>query len=357
MEFLVFSDFHAHNFPYAASRVPVPGCAGVYNSRLRDSLLVLDEIHDYAREHGIERVLFGGDLFHVRSAVKTDVHSLVTERLVDMAEDVELYMVLGNHDMGDRRGFVHSLTGLAYVDGIEVYDQGVTIEYFRDWALIAVPYTDDIEKARSYLRRAAQLAETEEKPCVLLAHLGMQGARVGSDYVLVKDSDIQVSDIDHTKFAACFFGHYHEHQKLFPNGWFIGATHQHVWSDSGGSRGFLHVKMENGKVSFKQIETQAPKFLTIREDSDGNPEPRPQDFVRYVAKPGTKRSAVETKIRSAQLEIIEEIPKDDSSFSLEVDKLDPMAMVDAWVDAKCPEDLRPANLKELGKRYIKRVNI
>ena len=59
-EFLVFSDHHAHNFSYGATRTK--RSRGFYNSRLVSSVEVLGEIKKYAEDHDIDTILFGGDL-------------------------------------------------------------------------------------------------------------------------------------------------------------------------------------------------------------------------------------------------------------------------------------------------------
>lgn len=330
VEFLIFSDFHAHNFKYGAKRVSVPAQMGLYNSRLADSLRVLTEMRMYAHRHGIECVLFGGDLFHRRSAVSTDVFNLVLESLSYFETDgIELHLLVGNHDMADRLGHVHSLEAFDFLPNVFIHDS-VNLVPTLGFDMVTVPYTDDVNEARRRLQRAGELVYDPDNT-ILLAHLGMQGAKVGSDYVLISDGDIVTKDVPNERFAGCFFGHFHEHQQLFSNGWFIGASHQHNWGDSGGKRGFLHVKLEGGKVSFKRLETSAPRFINVRSVEDFK-QVKENDFVRVHI--SEEIPTVPLELPSENVEIVETPVTEE--FEFELDNLSLMDTLEAWVDAKDP---------------------
>lgn len=365
-EFLIFSDLHAHNFPYAAKRVPIEGFEGLFNSRLRDTANVLEDIEQYAIKHDIQQILFAGDLYHRRTSIATDVSNVVISRLRQICDSgIDLFMIPGNHDYGDKFGSVHHLYGLDYeseehYSDIVVLDKpGPNFSWLKQaTGLISVPYTPEIDKARLWLKTAGEIADNiraNGHSAILMAHLGMQGAKVGSDYVLISESDIKTDDVPYDKFDACFFGHFHEHQQLFKNGWFVGATHEHNWGDSGGKRGFLHVKIENGNVSIKRIETSAPKFIQMKEDEEIDV--RPQDFVRYITKPGNAAAAQEQleKFNVEQFEVMEESADEVLDFALDVDKLDPESMLSAWVDATLPDELEKEEVLKEGKRILSKV--
>lgn len=333
-EFLIFSDLHAHNFTYGAKKVEIEGFSGLFNSRLADTIKVLDEIEEYAASHDITDVLFGGDLFHTRASVPTDVRSLVVRRLQRFKrKDITLHMLVGNHDMGDKWGYVHSLDGLNSEE-IQVFGD-VGCSWIRQVQVVGVPYTPSIDTAKEWLSDAAEVATAWDGPSILLAHLGMQGARVGSDYVMMSESDIRVEDINKQAFTACFFGHFHEHQQLFENGWFIGASHEHNWGDAGGKRGFLHVTVEgdskDASVSFKRVETDAPKHIVSKEGAEAGA--RPQDFLRVVGSPAFVQ-AHQQENPDAHVEYIPVEPNKAEDFHLDVDKLNIDDMVESWVSVR-----------------------
>jgi DNA repair exonuclease SbcCD nuclease subunit len=213
-----------------------------------------------------------------------------------------------------------------------------------------VPYTHDLDQAKKDLHRAASLVD-DLSPHVLLAHLGIQGARVGSDYVLVSDTDIGVGDIPRDKFNACFFGHFHEHQLLFENGWFVGATLQHNWGDACGSRGFLDVTVTDAQVSVTQIPTCAPKFITVRYE-DALPS-YGADFVRILLPEGVDTAAVQEKYPTATL-----VPSagaaSSEEFELTETQLSPEAALVAWVGSRPPLDNVPDVLR-IGQELLQRA--
>lgn len=354
-EFLVFSDLHAHSHPYGATRTIIPGMSGLYNSRLADCAFVLDEIFEYAKQREIKTVVFCGDLFHRRSSVSTDVRHVIVDRLHRFAdEDIQLHMIPGNHDMGDRKGNYHSLIGLGELsDYIHVYDQ-VGYHTCEGANFVFAPYTDSLSTTKWMLEAAGKLSEMSSLPSILFGHLGMQGAKVGSDFVLVADSDISVSDVPNDRFAACFFGHFHEHQQLFANGWYVGATHQHNWGDSNGQRGFLHAKVDKGKVSFERIKTAAPEFIMTRLE-----EPsciKENDFVKLLTTDKfLEREKLKERWGLKHLEIVVETEDEETEFSLDTTQLSPLAVLDQWVASKLPEDLDKDKVLNIGKDILKEV--
>jgi DNA repair exonuclease SbcCD nuclease subunit len=351
IDIAILSDVHAHAFKYGSSRVPFDKAPGLYNSRLIDTMKALYEFTDYVETQGIKLVLFAGDLFHVRSAVMTVAQDLVFTWLQDLAKKTDqIIMIPGNHDMATRAGHHHSLRPFSSIDNVHVSERVEGVRTKMNLGVVTLPYYEGIETTKQALKKAGDLADVAGYPCVLLGHLGLQGGKVGSDYVLVSDSDPGVDDVPYKKFKHCFFGHFHEHQKVFPNGYYIGALTQHNWGDSGGKRGFLHVTVEDNGFAMSRHETSAPRFVKVSEDDDTY-DVRPQDFVKYSSKTASTEGLT-TSVRAAlgnnRVEIVytpEEADKVD--LKLDRDKLSPEGLLDAWVEAYGEE-----RLAELGKEIL-----
>ena len=345
-EFVVFSDHHAHTFPFGAKE-ELHESRFFVNSRLRAAFSVIEEITTYVAKHHINKVFFCGDMFHVRESVPTIATNLMYTAIQRLNEVAYVHMLPGNHDYADREGEVHSLhtfRDVAVVHdwhwlGNAVHGRGGLVDHppcntkRGDQVRYSfLPYTEDRVKAAKAIADAAELTEPYI-PHILLGHLGIQGATVGSDYVLVSDNDIYVADIPWDSFAGCFFGHYHQHQQLFKNGWYVGASHQHNWGDANTKRGFLHVKVYMDHVTFDFIETAAPKFITSKEPIKA----RPQDFVRIMSKTKSSVQEIEELQRecgSQNCEIIYVPPEvEQSALELSEENLSPSAMVASWVAA------------------------
>lgn len=344
-ELLVFSDHHAHPFTFGAKEVEWGGT--LVNSRLVNSARVLQQMNTYARKHKINTVVFCGDLFHTREAVSTDAYNATFDQLYPLFAGRTAFAIPGNHDYHDRAGLTHSLDTLKYwrnngslriVDWTKT-DKSIVHTGKRgdEYMLCFVPYTEDRNLAIKTIE--AHAAIPFAGPKLLFAHLGMQGATVGSDYVLVNAGDVAVSDTPYDKFAGCLFGHYHQHQKLFPNGWYVGATHHHTWGDVNTKRGFLHVRVYIDHIDFDFIESDAPKFLatTEAELETAADSIKEGDFVKIVT--DKKLSLEQTnkmraRTKSEVCEVIyipPEIKMKD--ISLDEQQLSPAAMVDTWVKA------------------------
>ena len=236
-DIILFSDHHAHNFTYGATK-ELWRDGNLHNSRLLDSVRVLYEIGDYVKQHDeIDCVLFGGDLFHKRNIFNTDVFNLTFKAIQEMAEK-RIYMIPGNHDFGNRVGSLHSLQPFDAIDNVIVVDTAQSYDIANDLYISFVPYSDSKDRIVQGFNKCLKDIENAGEHCLLLAHCGVQGAKVGSDYVLVHDGDISLDDVPYSSYDAFFFGHYHRHQKLCDKAWFIGATHQHNCGEVGCVRGF-----------------------------------------------------------------------------------------------------------------------
>jgi DNA repair exonuclease SbcCD nuclease subunit len=353
-ELLIFSDLHAHNFKYGSKRVGYRDC-GMYNSRLLDTLGVLDEIKDYALAHGIKTILFGGDLFHRRQVYHTDVFNMVFQKIKEMSDEgLGFLMIPGNHDYADRVGLVHALQPFEALADVWVSPLVLPRMITDECTVLCVPYTPDLDTARANLKFVGRLADDTDGPTILLAHLGMQGARVGSDYILVSDGDVTVKDVPHESFTACFFGHYHQHQQLFGNGWYIGATHEQNWGDSGGLRGFLHARVFPNKVDFKHIVTDAPRFITVDGEGDIT---RDKDFLRMYVDT-TSRSVIrriQQQLGRKDIEVIPRLDKEETVLTLEASQLEPEPAMQAWVKANPPEGIDSTLMLEEGTAILRKA--
>lgn len=339
MRFLVFSDFHAHNFVEGSTRESHDTLPGLFNSRLLAACKVLDEIRDYAVENKINNVVFCGDLFHKRMNIDVDVLNLIDHHISLFANHhITMTMLVGNHDYADKFGNVHSLHCFKNHEHCLVLDRPSAFSLFDPTLPVdqdhlfgyAIPYYDDIEQTK------AALDSIDSDYALLLMHVGMQGARVGSDYVLVKDTDVQVTDVPKDRFQLCLFGHYHEHQRLFDNGWYVGATFQHNWGDANTIRGFLDVSLERGEDPvIRLIESKAaPRYWKFDEKDYKTflPKIRTQDIVRITGdeKKATKLLA---KLACMDARVIPDAvdTTNPDAEELPLSTLDPKNMVDYWV--------------------------
>lgn len=372
-EFVLFSDFHAHNHNYKAKWVEFEG--KTLNSRLVSSILTLRQIRKYCVDNRVYHVLFCGDLFHTREAVKTAVFNMIVAELVAFGtDDIRLTMIPGNHDMADRDGVHHSLEALRAYDHITVVDGGdvdrvtdaTLTSYSQQVEVFAVPYTEDKEVAMARINKVADIARKRPKffhPAILIAHQGIQGADLGADYIQMDDHDLSINELPLDAFTCCWFGHFHKHQPLAQNAWYVGATEPHNWGDAGQRRGFIHLTIdtstladddEERKFSFKFIESESPRFIHYKAADAVNVKPRPGDFVKvHTAEEETEelKKSYEA-VLGTSVELVAVKKAEEAAFVLEEDQLHAHGLVDAWVDRVSLSDYVKDRLKRIGKKLL-----
>lgn len=355
--FLVFSDFHAHNFVEGSTRVPhYEGIPGLFNSRLIDACKALNEIREYAVKNDVPYVLFGGDLFHSRTKVDVDVLNLIREEFVKMSNSgIRVICIPGNHDYADKEGLVHSLNYLEDIRNLQVLSSrectllnGVAVE--------AISYNESKSKL---LEDIASLPTGEDKTRIFLGHFGIQGATVGSDYVMVNKQDLSINDINTEDYVICLFGHYHEHQKLNKNSWYIGATFQHNWGDANTKRGFLDISIKDNEIEFiNQIEINTCvtyHTLELKSKKDLKITPKPKGLIKVTGPADLCAKFVE--LNKDNFLSIQTLPDSadavESPEELPESTIDPLNMVDFWVDL---HDSADANeLKAIGRALLSKA--
>lgn len=254
---VLFSDLHAHPFkPYATI------LENGMNSRLADAVSCVEQIVAYCNEDPeVEAVAFAGDMFHVRRTINVPAFNAIYEALARFRTiGVPLVMIHGNHDQADRLGESHAI--YAFRTFATVLDRpGWEILQGRSgypFTLLGVPYMEDVQSLREVVDTPAPATGL---PRLFLGHLGIQGARVGADFVYTNPHDAAAHDLNQDAFDAGFLGHYHIHQAVGPRFWYIGAPLQHNWGDAHQWRGFLTYDMDRGTIEHHDLV--APRFLRV----------------------------------------------------------------------------------------------
>jgi len=355
---LLWSDLHAHAFQQYATLTS----DGV-NSRLADAVSVINQVHKIAEEHDVDLVLFGGDMFHIRKVLYTQIFNMVFEAMAKFAvSKIPTVLIHGNHDQSDRAGTQHSLftfNTFLYV----ISEPGwhlVEGRHGSRYNILGIPYTENVTQLQYHVLRRPKNPGTR----IQLSHLGVQGAIVGADFVYANPHDPRVADLAVDNFHACFLGHYHQHQMLAGNAWYIGAPMHHNWGDRFDSnpRGCLLYDTETGKI--KRVPLAAPRFV-VCEGSLGSivPEHEPNvcetDYIRWITDEvisDDERQDIQKNIRCRSLEII---PKNKESIvtapRLQVTPhMSTKDMVDAYVKSGLTDadGLDPQYLLQMGHELL-----
>lgn len=251
---VLFSDIHIHPFGNYSTILP-----NGLNSRVQDSINCITQIKDYCITNNIDAVLFGGDLFHERRQVTTSTYNAGLDAIKQLAGVVPIFAISGNHDQSDKLGTTHSLHGFHNLKNVTVADKPGSY-IFSGWKyeyeVVAIPYTENTEMLKEIVNNKRL---TYSLPRIQLIHTGIQGATIGTDFVYANPTDPTLHDLACSKYDLVVLGHFHKHQQLAENCWYIGSPLAHNWSDKGEIKGFLVYDTETKTI--EQISLKAPRFI------------------------------------------------------------------------------------------------
>lgn len=360
MKILLFSDLHAHAFRSYASMTTEGR-----NSRLQDALNILNQIEQICRQEDVHGVLFGGDLFHIRPGLgnmKIPTFNAVFEAIARIKLAVSFVgLLVGNHDQGNKSGTEHSIyvfqSLVTVMDRLQWYVFESNGEYVN---VLAVPATTSTVLNELISREISDHADREDfmGPHIMLGHLGIEGASVGTNFVMRGHGAHQVGSLHPKYFDQVFLGDYHKPQKLADNVQYIGATHHHNWSDEGQPRGCLIWDTETDKIEFRFLA--APRFVKcpVEEWKDLDLDWAHDGFVRITYDrdiPLSTQDEITKKLTAEGVRVVEFFPNPKTEKkTLDVTgtfhpSMDQESMVEAYVDAEQPEDLDEEMLLVMGR--------
>lgn len=260
MRIAVCGDIHAHNYSqYAATT------ENGLNSRLVWILKALASIIAISEERGVNAIVIAGDLFHSRKAIDVTVLDSVYSVLSEAK--IPVYILKGNHDISN--------DGLRV--SIKVFERIARVITTPTYINIAdkivgfVPWSDSPEDVGGKVR----ILRTKGATC-LIGHFGVKGAIVGAhEYVM--EGGVQRGIFK--KFDWVALAHYHKHQKIRKNVYYVGSPLQHTWSESGNKNGFMI--FGGARPEFVPL-SEFPRFVKVTHE-DEMESVRDIDYVKIVA--------------------------------------------------------------------------
>jgi len=248
---LACSDLHADNYlPF--SFITKRGL----NSRLEDCLNTLDQINEIGKTHGVNTIIFLGDLFNSRVKINVDVMFHTYLKLRELSRNFQLILLLGNHDQYLKTGDVNSLEQFEKIAEV-IKEPGFSSVPWYGYKLVFLPYAEDTTKMKKFLSGLHLF----KHPALLFGHLGVNGAEVGP-YDFKLPSSLNASDLLPDKFVWVFLGHYHKFQVLGKNIIYVGSMLQHDFGERGQEKSVIIFDTDH-PMKLKQVELNSPKFLEI----------------------------------------------------------------------------------------------
>ena len=274
-------------------------------SLLDDQLYVLQQIHNYAREHNVDALVIAGDIFDrsVPPAEAVDVlNTFLAEFRKEMA--IPVIMISGNHDSAKRIRFgaqhmqesgLHILGDIRDVTKPVVVDTpNGPIHFF------GIPYHDPVEvreaygcevktydEAHTHLAKLADQARTPGIPAVLISHCFIDGAEAcDSERRLSVGGADSVSYQPLETFDYVALGHLHGPQ-------FKGAEHirysgsplKYSFSEHKQKKGINLVELSDKGVTWQHLELIPKRNMRVLEGAleeilaQGKSDPHKDDYI------------------------------------------------------------------------------
>ena len=286
MKVLFFSDLHAHAFKAYSTVLPQPVGR---NSRLQDAILILQEIKSIADQEGVDGILFGGDLFHIRpgaGTMKIPTFNAIYDAIARLKIGCSFVgLLVGNHDQGDRAGLEHSIYAFGSI--VTVMDRAGWFKFEandKEQYVFALPAQGRHSQVKEIIDQTITESPELAEKAILLGHLPIAGGVVGCNFHMSDENASKLDDLRPDYFHRIFLGDFHKPQTLQPGVQYIGATHHHNWGDAGQRRGCLIWDTVTDEVTFHHL-TSAPRFEKVSADSwvkDMLVSPPPGAFIRVI---------------------------------------------------------------------------
>lgn len=278
MKLLCTADWHAHNFSDFSHMINVRWDERVcryltsdtdestsMNSRLLDTLTAICDMRDYMVVNGISTMLFAGDMFHHRGTIDVTVFNPVHKVLSTFSMmGLEVLAIAGNHDQVDNS--IRPMSALETLGDVITVVTEPTVKYpDGSVPVVLIPYSKDKE----YICDSIEEMLPQYGNGVLVAHLGVDGATVGSGMRSVRE-EYTLSNLHYDHWHYIVLGHYHQPQLLSDNTFYCGAPVQNNFNDElpstvqgGGYNGFYVIDTDKRyDAEFVPI-TSVPRFITV----------------------------------------------------------------------------------------------
>jgi len=196
-----------------------------------------------------QEVAILGDLLHFRYKIDARIQNAVADELKRWTlAGIRVRIIPGNHDQYEVSGR-NALELFAEIRGVSVYSvptwdvDGLWIPYRKDPAAVraalATPVPPDMLRVGN----------------TLFMHHGIKGAWMNDN---AQDHEgLELAELTPNRWRAILCGHYHKHQKMGANLWYIGSPWQTGANEAGQAKGFV---VWNDTVPVQVERAWGPKF-------------------------------------------------------------------------------------------------
>lgn len=305
MKILHFADLHIGVENYGRVN-PATGL----NTRLEDFVHSFDLLVEAALKEPVDLVIFAGDAFKINEPTNTH-QRLFAQRIMRLAQaGIAVFLLIGNHDQTNRYGESHALDIYATLDIPGVWVSGkpqiqkvetrsgplqvVSIPHvsksalmtFDDYASQTLSEVDRsiVEQVEDILNYFS-LQLDPNLPAVLVAHVGVEQAKMGSEQSMSigYGFTIPLGLLTRPEYRYVALGHIHKHQILSqdPPVVYPGSLDRVDFGEEKEAKGYMLVELYRDKTEYEFVPLPTRPFLTLEKNLSQSEDPT-GDLLRLI---------------------------------------------------------------------------
>ena len=200
------------------------------------------EISHFCLKENIRTVIHLGDFFHDRKVLNTKTQN-VAHRIAELFEDINMWLVLGNHDV-------------YYKDRL----QPTTAELLKKYHTIKP--IDEVTEISDNIVLCPWGLMPKRHEGYLMGHFEIKGFKMNSAFICEFGTDPQDFRKENN-FKHIYSGHFHT-PSTQGNITYLGSPYQQTFHDINSPRGYY--VWEDGELEFIEFK-KAPKFIIMGTDN------------------------------------------------------------------------------------------
>lgn len=306
--------------------------------RVLDFLKSLDTIVDAAISEKVDMVIFAGDAYKDRSPAPTFQREW-GKRIMRLSQaKIPTLLLIGNHDISPSAGRAHAIQEFdtLQVPFVRVLSKiqlltpddlwGIPAQvialpwiyrsaFMADYELSGVELDKVFNKMEDRVtERINELINESDKslPLILTAHLSVQGAKYGSERMVMLGSDMVVTGalVKNTNLDYVALGHIHKAQNLnegdHPPVIYPGSIERIDFGEEEDDKAFVIAEIEKGKTNFTWHKLENTRPFITKYVSITNSENITNNLISSLPSP--------KKIRDAVVRLIVRYPREFDSL-------------------------------------------
>ncbi len=267
---------------------------GGINSRFLDFVKTFNEAIDYSIDKQIKFCLINGDVFKTKEPQPSELDAFAAgiKRLID--KNIKVIVVPGNHDLFLSEKLKHNLSifktlklpNIFILDSPQILTVGD-----GNWKIQiqSMPYQHrnilkkkNHEEVSEYIEKnIEELYKTRDTklPIIFAGHFSIRDIEYGTEQRTINkfsEPIISKSVFLNKDYLYVAMGHIHKYQKFMENppAYYCGSINRIDFNESQEEKGFIHVEVNEKKVTPTFIRVNARKFLDLDFDltKEENPE-------------------------------------------------------------------------------------